>query len=108
MTTANELRDQAATARAMAQKAADEADVLSRQARAAENAERAAKHAEIYANHSSRVFGELGYELTAKQHELIYSAAYERSHSSGFGEVEDTYSDLADLVRQCLGSASIK
>jgi RecG-like helicase len=108
MTTANELRAQAAAARVAADAKLAEAQALADQARRAENAERAAKHAEIYANHSSRVFEAFGYELTAKQHELIYSAAYERSHSSGFGEVEDTYSDLADLVRQCLGSASIK
>lgn len=106
MLTAKELRAQAEAAIQAAEEAQNRADALAAQARSAEECEAAQRRTDEYAAHSNQMFDQLGYELTAKQHEIIYSKAYEMGHSAGSDEVEIHYSDLADLARQILGSAS--
>lgn len=106
MTTAKELRAQAQAARVEADAKRAEARALAVQARAVEAAECAAKRAKMQAAHSNQMFEKLGYELTRKQHDFIYAKAYEDGRRDGESGVEGQYSELADLVRACLGSAS--
>ena len=108
MATAKELQAQAQAARVAADKALAEAQALADQARAAERAEAAQRRAAAYAEHNQKMFDQFGYDLTVKQHELIYAKAYVDGHSGGYDEVEIHYSDLADLARSVIDAASSK
>ena len=106
MATAKELQNQANAARVLADRQLAVAQTLADQARAAERAEAAQRRADELIAHSNLMFDKLGYELNAKQHEIIYAKALEMGNGDFDDETENYYSDLADLVRQCLGSAS--
>jgi len=107
MLTAKELRAQAEAAIQAAEEAQNRADALADQAAAAEAAEAAQKRTNEYAAHSNQMFEKHGYELTAKQHEIIYAKAYEgRWGDDDEAGIENQYADLAELARMILGSAS--
>ena len=103
MTTANDLKAQAAAAREDARLAKERADAIAAAARKAEREERQAAERKTSEEHyaAMREVGEY-YGLSDAQHGIVYAQAYEDDHSSGYNAVEERYNGLAEMARKLL------
>jgi multidrug resistance efflux pump len=68
--------------------------------------ERAARQAAAEA-HYAKMLDEIGRPLAGlneAQHGIVYAAAYDQGHSSGYDEVEMYYGEFAEMARKLLAA----
>jgi membrane-bound lytic murein transglycosylase len=103
--TAEQLKEQAKQARKEAAKATARAESLRKEAERKEIEERRAKAQADTEAHYTRMYEEIGQSLAGlneAQHGIVYSAAWEHGHSSGYSVVESYYGDFAEMARKLI------
>lgn len=91
----------------LAKDLSEKAKVIRTEQRRKEREERQARERAEITAHRDRMFAEVGQPLDGlneAQHGIVYDAAWEQGHSSGFGNVEHYYGEFSEMARKLLAA----